>query len=352
MKSFSPLFIILLASLTAFPCTTFFIKHKGEMVFGRNYDWMTDAGMVNTNQRGLAKTSIPTADGSTIQWTSKYGSITFNQYGKEIPTGGMNEKGLVVELMWLDETRYPLPDQRPSIGVLQWIQYQLDNSSTIDEVIATDKILRIAAAGTTPLHYLIADATGKAASIEFLDGKMIVHRDEELKLPVLTNSVYSNSVDTYEKAVANGNTSSFANNSLSRFSTACSMIRELSMGKEIKSLTDYAFEILKEVGQGNYTKWSIVYDVKNRKIFFRTNRFSNVKNVSFSAFDFSCKSKSKSWDMNQDGKNEVSTAFKNYEAENNRKLVETAFRESSSTLSVDPKTIEKVWQYPATIQCQ
>ena len=66
-------------------------------------------------------------DGNTISWVSQYGSITFNQYGKEFPTGGMNEKGLVVELMWLDGTIYPQPDERPAIGVLQWIQYQLDN---------------------------------------------------------------------------------------------------------------------------------------------------------------------------------------------------------------------------------
>ena len=45
----------------------------------------------------------------------------------------MNEKGLVVELMWLDGTTYPQPDERPSVGVLQWIQYQLDNYSTIEK---------------------------------------------------------------------------------------------------------------------------------------------------------------------------------------------------------------------------
>ena len=87
---------------------------------------------------------MKTQDGETISWVSKYGSITFNQYGKEFPTGGMNEKGLVVELMWLDETRYPEPDQRGVLNVLQWIQYQLDNSQTIDEVIASDKKIRIA----------------------------------------------------------------------------------------------------------------------------------------------------------------------------------------------------------------
>ena len=46
-------------------------------------------------------------NGGTISWTSKFGNVTFNQYGKEFPTGGMNENGLVIELMWLNEARYP-----------------------------------------------------------------------------------------------------------------------------------------------------------------------------------------------------------------------------------------------------
>ena len=145
------------------------------MVFGRNYDWMADEGMVCTNQRGLAKTSMKMPDGNTISWVSRYGSITFNQYGKEFPTGGMNEKGLVVELMWLDGTTYPQPDERPSIGVLQWIQYQLDNHASVEEVINSDSKLRITSKGT-PLHYLVADADGRAATIEFLNGKLNVHR--------------------------------------------------------------------------------------------------------------------------------------------------------------------------------
>ena len=115
------------------------MHYNGKMVFGRNYDWMADEGMVCTNQRGLTKTSMKMPDGNTISWVSRYGSITFNQYGKEFPTGGMNEKGLVVELMWLDGTIYPQPDERPSIGVLQWIQYQLDNHASIEEVIKSDQ---------------------------------------------------------------------------------------------------------------------------------------------------------------------------------------------------------------------
>ena len=106
-------------------CTTFFLNKNGQLIFGRNYDWVTETGMVNTNLRGVQKTSL--SKEKTIQWISKYGSITFNQYGKEFPTGGMNEKGLVVELMWLDESKFPSPDARLALNVLQWIQYDLDN---------------------------------------------------------------------------------------------------------------------------------------------------------------------------------------------------------------------------------
>ena len=90
----------LLIAPRVFACTTFFINKNGQLVFGRNYDWVTDAGMVCTNLKGLDKTSLKSEDGKTIHWISKYGSITFNQYGKELPTGGMNETGLVVEMMW------------------------------------------------------------------------------------------------------------------------------------------------------------------------------------------------------------------------------------------------------------
>ncbi|HVG42417.1 MAG TPA: linear amide C-N hydrolase, partial [Chitinophagaceae bacterium] len=124
-------------------CTTFFLQKQGQMVFGRNYDWVTATGLVNTNLRGLAKSSLPIGGGSILRWTSKYGSVTFNQYGKEFPNGGMNEQGLVVELMWLSDSRYPAADNRPALSVLQWIQYQLDNCESVEEVIVTDKNLRI-----------------------------------------------------------------------------------------------------------------------------------------------------------------------------------------------------------------
>ena len=327
-------------------CTTFFINKNGQMVFGRNYDWVSDAGMICTNLKGLSKFSMQTENGETINWISKYGSITFNQYGKEFPTGGMNEKGLVVELMWLDETKYPAPDNRPAIGVLQWIQYQLDNFTTIDEVIATDKLLRISPTGTTPLHYLVADANGKAATIEFLNGKMVVHKGSDLSFPVLTNNTYDESVKAVKNSSSNGN------NSLERFGEACKMIQQLNTSNISKPLNEYAFDILGEVAQGDFTKWSIVYDITNKTIQFKTNRFKQVKRVSFSAFDFNCTAIAKVWDMNQTANGTINTLFQDFNNDINKRIVETAAKESESNVSISQKNRERLWHYASGIKCQ
>lgn len=336
---------LLLLMPTGHTCTTFFIHHNDKMVFGRNYDWMADAGMVCTNQRGLSKTSMKTKDGKTISWVSQYGSISFNQYGKEFPTGGMNEKGLVVELMWLDGTMYSKPDDRPAIGVLQWIQYQLDNCATIDEVIATDKTIRIISKGT-PLHYLVADANGNAATIEFLNGKMVVHKGSDLPMPVLTN-------DTYERSIINNaNGTSASSNSLERFSTACKMIQEYKASTQEKNLVDQSFAILNKVSQGDYTKWSIVYDITDKKIHFKTEKFQQVRSVSFSSFNFSCDNASKVADINRPEQGDMSSYFENYSSNTNKLIFGKTLEQSSPRIVLNQEEKRAIMAYPDAIHCK
>ena len=114
------------------------------------------------------------AEKNPARWNSKYGSITFNQYGREAPSGGMNEAGLVIELMWLDDTQYPQPDSRAEVDVLEWIQYNLDTAASVAEVIKSSEAIRIAS--PVKLHYLTSDREGNSATIEFLDGNCGSHR--------------------------------------------------------------------------------------------------------------------------------------------------------------------------------
>ena len=323
------------------------------MVFGRNYDWVTGNGMVCTNQKGLSKTSSKTKDGETISWVSAYGSITFNQYGKEFPTGGMNEKGLVVELMWLEGTQYPAPDERPAVDVLQWIQYHLDNCGTVEELIAEDNKVRIASSGSTPLHYLVADATGNAAVIEFLEGKMKVHKGKDLPFAVLTNDSYASSLEQTTTAVTSvgGNSVPFTSNSIDRFAKACSAVKQFQQAGITTPVIDYSFTILDNVAQGAHTKWSIVYDITNKKIYFKTPSFPSVKSVVFSAFDFGCAAGSKAFDMNQPGKADISKSFRDFTLDMNQHLVDRSFDESSSQFTVSKEGRIETGQYPAGISC-
>jgi len=336
---------------TSFPCTTFCINQNGHIVFGRNYDWVTGAGIVYSNQRGLAKTSYPIEGEPTIQWASLYGSISFNQYGNEFPTGGMNEKGLVVELMWLDGTNYPKSDSRPAVEVLQWIQFQLDNAATVDEVIASDKKIRIRDDGT-PLHYLVADAGGNVASIEFLEGKMIVHKKQDLPFPVLTNTAYEESAQTAKKYIGNTNDPASLDNSLERYVKACRMVKKVNELPANIPLTDYAFSILDFVAQGDFTKWSIVYDISNKKILFKTEGFNSVKSISLSSFDFSCSSPSKMYNMNQAARGDIGASFTKRDANLQVALLEQAIHESKSRVDISDKTKQKILQYQESVHCK
>src|ERR1700755_3020224 len=106
VASFLTSFVLLnLFLIDGLACTTFCLKNKGEVLFGKNYDWNIGDGLIFVNKRGVSKEGA--ADKNAARWVSKYGSVTFNQYGRENPSGGMNEAGLVIELMWLEWTKYP-----------------------------------------------------------------------------------------------------------------------------------------------------------------------------------------------------------------------------------------------------
>ncbi len=354
MKRICLFFVLSLCSPFIFACTTFCLNKNGQVVFGRNYDWVTGAGIVNANQRGLFKTSMRSGNASTVSWISKYGSITFNQYGKEFPTGGMNEKGLVVEMMWLDGTGYPDEDNRPAVGVLQWIQYQLDNAATTAEVIASDTRLRINEKAT-PLHYLIADASGYVATIEFLNGKMVVHKDDKLPFPVLTNDTYASSVHTANMVLPPGPGKPVVrmdNNSLDRFVKACSMVKQFNETDINMPVIDFAFSVLEKVSQGSFTKWSIVYDITNKKIHFKTAANKDIKSFQFSSFDFACNKPPKMFNMNQDFKGDIDNHFVLPDKKLKKQVLKQAVSESSDRVSISNEEEETLLSFEDGVSCK
>jgi choloylglycine hydrolase len=130
------------------------------------------------------------------------------------------------------------------------------------------------------------------------------------------------------------------------------MIQQLNTSNTTKPINDYAFDILGKVSQGDFTKWSIVYDITNKTILFRTDRFKQIKTVNFSAFDFNCTATSKVWDMNQTATGSINSLFVNFNNAINKRIVETAVKESENKISISEKNRETLWQYASKIKCQ
>lgn len=271
-----------------FACTTFLIKDKnGNPVFGRNFDFPVGMGHIEINYRGMNKTAFIRPPEKPLSWVSEYGSISFNQIGREFPYGGMNEAGLVIEQMWLQEARYPETDNRYGLSELNWIQYQLDNAATVQDVIDSDALVRISGTSVATLHFLVADAGGDVATIEFLDGIMIVHRGAGLPYPVLANCTYQTSVNYKESKdkMENRQFNPWTENSSGRFAKAAGMIEKYDGNEDI---IDYSFRILDSVAQNPGTQWSIAYDIKKREIHYKSTQNNSVQKVSLNDFDLSC----------------------------------------------------------------
>lgn len=354
-----PLFTLIIILLAAFllpgpsldACTTFCLVDGDRLVFGRNYDWSIGVGLVIVNKKGLSKSALIAPPEIPANWFSKYGSITFNQYGRELPMGGINEKGLVVEVMWLQEARYPERDERPGVRELGWVQYQLDMCKTVDEVIATDTHIRITP-DSAPIHYLVADRTGKVASIEFLEGKMVAKVADDLPFTALANSTYEKSLAYLKTCKGFGGDKDMPSNSaasLDRFARAARAVESYKSG-ESGSPIYYAFEVLENVAQGQATRWTIVYDVENLSVRFKTGKSSEVKTLNLKDFDFSCETPCLALDIDTEEAGDVRERFEECTLEVNKKLIYDAWKNTSflkdtpdiilNMLAVHPETFK------------
>jgi penicillin V acylase-like amidase (Ntn superfamily) len=271
---------VLTSALPAPACTTFCLRRGADAVFGKNYDWSFGDGLVLVNKRGVAKKADLPPREKPASWVSRYGSLTFNQYGREFPSGGMNEAGLAIELMWLDDTRYPDPDGKPAVNCLEWIQYNLDRFATVAEVTKHAGELRISA--DAKIHFLVCDKGGSCASVEFLGGRPAIHAGAR----TLANNTYEESLRYRE---SRGGEAAQGTGSLARFARAAGRVDEFGKGKPGGAdPVRYAFDTLDAVAQPGYTQWSIVYDLKAGKVHWRTRENRAVRSVALSAFDLSC----------------------------------------------------------------
>ncbi|MBI4508134.1 MAG: linear amide C-N hydrolase [Deltaproteobacteria bacterium] len=315
----------LIAILPAWPsadaCTTFLFERGGKSVVGKSYDWDTGPGLAVVNKRGVAKQALllnPLQ--KPAKWVSKYGSLTLNQYGREMPNGGMNEAGLVVEVMWLDSSAYPKAHDKPALTELQFIQYLLDNFATAAEVAEHASEVKVAKAYAS-VHYLACDRTGACVALEFLDGALVVTESARMPARVLTNNTYAESAAFLAKLRGFGGKQAvpMGSGSLERFARAASLVAAGSKSKG--PLHNAAFAVLDSVSQGEMSQWNIVYDPNAMRIWFRTHKVPKVKSVELGKLDFACAVPAQILDIDTDRAGDVTHLFQDYSLAANEKLI-------------------------------
>ncbi len=141
---------------------------------------------------------------NSIEWTSKYGSLAVSSWDIST-TDGMNEKGVVTNMLWLVESEYPefnKEGNKKGMSISLWAQYVLDNFATVAEAVdALEKETFVVVSNFIPgtnkfttVHLAISDATGDNAIHEYIKGKLIIHHDPSYT--VMTND------PTYDKQKA------------------------------------------------------------------------------------------------------------------------------------------------------
>lgn len=346
-------FVALLGALaprTADACSTLCLRHEGRIVFGKNYDWNVEDGLLMVNKRGVTRRSADEDAKNAARWTSTFGSVTFNQYGRDFPSGGMNEAGLVIELMWADGSRYPDPDARPSVGCLEWIQYQLDTARSVPDVIASDARVRIES--RTPLHYLIADREGNVAAIEFIGGRMVAATGAGLPVAALTNDLYADSL-RFMKEVSYLPRDA---GSRARFVRAAHRVRSFSSPPAAAKtpLTEpvaYAFDTLADVAQPARTQWSIVYEIDRGLLHFRTLSNPAVRDLSLKALDFSCASPVLTFDLETGAAGDVAASLRPYTREDNLRLIRSSYAQTEFLAGTPASELSRMAALPEQGAC-
>ncbi|MEN5387210.1 linear amide C-N hydrolase [Aliarcobacter skirrowii] len=269
-------------------------------------------------------------DENSIKWTSKYGSVV--TVGYEAATNdGMNEKGLVANLLYLVESDYGT-SSNPTMSIAAITQYVLDNFASVKEAVETlekPPYFQIIAPSMpkgekASLHLSISDAKGDSAIIEFIKGKMVIHHSKEYK--TMTNSpIFEEQLaisgywklvdgkqmlpgtyraaDRFARASYYTNTITPAITQREAVSTAFSIIRNVSVPRGISSPSE------PNVAS---TLWRTVSDQKSLQYYFDSATSPSVFWVDISKLDLKKGAKVKKLDLTDypTYSGEVSAQFK------------------------------------------
>lgn len=277
---------------------------EGQTVTGRSMDWAED---MQSNlwafPRGMQRDGGLGA--GSLKWTSQYGSVITSVY-EGATSDGMNEKGLVANMLYLAESEYPpLTDTRPAVVISAWAQYLLDNFATVSDAVAdarkeTFRVVTVeapnGAKGT--VHLSISDVSGDSAIFEYVKGKLVIHHSREHQ--VMTNSpIFDEQIalNKYWQQIGGTVMLPGTNRAADRFARASFYINACKQTADPREAVASVFSVMRNASvprgistpsQPNIssTIWRTVADHKNRVYFFENTASPSLLWVTLDQIDF------------------------------------------------------------------
>jgi hypothetical protein len=235
-------------------CTCFATAPAGEgPLFGRNFDWWNRASLLLLAEPQNALASLSMVDLRYLDFPATVGLEQLRgqrdriaQRAPYYPFDGVNERGVAIGLMAVPAAQAPQDPTKTSLYDLALIRLVLDYAIGVDHAV---ELLRGCnyRVGATPVHFLIADASGAAALVEYVGGELRVTRAPDGFL-VATNFVVYGS----QAPLSTG---------CWRYDRAYSSL--LARGGIVSPAE--AMDLLSRVSQ-DITMWSAVYDLRRRAV--------------------------------------------------------------------------------------
>lgn len=285
---------------------------NGTVLTARSMDWKTEIpANLWVFPRGMERDGLVGLN--SVSWTSQYGSVITSSWDIA-SSDGMNEKGLVGNLLWLVESEYP--DFEPNgtkkgMAISLWLQYALDNFATVAEAVENLKkeefvVVSSNIPGTdkfTTIHLSLSDATGDNAIFEYIGGKLVIHHDKSYQ--VMTNSpVFDEqlAINQYWKSIPGTIMLPGTNRAADRYVRASYYIDAIPQTDNTQVALASVFSVIRNcsVPLGissetepniSSTRWRTVSDQKNLVYYFENVLNPNVVWVDLKKLDFSKKAK-------------------------------------------------------------
>jgi choloylglycine hydrolase len=311
-------------------CSDVVVTDGGNIVVsGRTMDFEIDLKSdVKIVPRGQ-KVVSPAPDGKPgVSWTSRYGFVGVNALDINKYVDGLNEKGLSIGKLWLDETEYPQPASTGNALSIQDVgEWVLGNFATVAEVKAALKTVVIWGQRSEEikmvptLHLTVHDALGASLVVEFVKGEMHVYDNPG---GVMTNGPtfdwqLTNLGYTRPREASLG-TMPGTTNSPERFLQLSRLKDWLPKPKSAREAAQFAIELMDRVealpGEdaaanppaifrygASYTEWTVVRDHTNLVYMYKTTMNGSLRGVDLKTLDLSVGRPIVSISMEDDGAN-------------------------------------------------